>query len=539
MTEPTHGPTPGDASDPEASRQPHQPTPAPYAAPPASPSVSPAFGVGLSDDPETSPAPRPRGGRGRTSLLIGGLGAALVLGGVGVFAAQQLSGGGTQPADVLPGDAYGYVRLDIDPSAGQKIAAVRFLDKLPQLKDTLGADDPRKKLWELATKDAGNDCVAKFGYDSDIAPWLGDRVGAAIRPGGTENDPNVAVAVQVTDEDKAKDVLTRLLACDQSADTDLRMKDGYAILTPKGAGDATLAAVAKGTLSQNTTFKDDMGALGEQGVMSAWFDLGPALKEVQGMTGSAAQAPDAKGRVAAALRFDPDFVELAGVVRGATAAKSVPGSGAELANLPDDTAAALHVSGADRALDAAWPELTKQLDTLGGAGGGDVVSQIEQQLDVKLPDDLEVLLGSSLTVAVPQQDFRGDSVVAGGKIVTSNATRAGELLDKVNQLSGASSAVLTHTADGNTVYFATQPDYTAKLKTGGKLGESDAFKAALGDVSRSNVALFVDLDKLEKLYLGDVGADQKAFVESLRAVGLNASTTGDGEGTFALRVVGN
>ncbi len=71
-----------------------------------------------------------------------------MLGAGAVFAVQQLSGGGAQPADVLPGDAYGYVRLDIDPSAGQKIAAVRFLDKLPQVRDTLGGDDPRKKLWD-------------------------------------------------------------------------------------------------------------------------------------------------------------------------------------------------------------------------------------------------------------------------------------------------------------------------------------------------------------------------------------------------------
>ncbi len=495
-----------------------------------------AAGVELADEP---PAGGGGGGRKRTSLLVGGLAAVLLLGGAGVFAAQQLSGSGLQPADVLPGDSFGYVRLDIDPSAGQKIAAVRFLSKLPQVKDTLGADDPRKKLWELAAKDAGDDCVSKLSYDSDIAPWLGDRVGAAIRPGGTADKPNVAVAIQVKDEDRAKESLTRIFACDKSGDSELRMKDGYAIVTPAGLGDATLAAAAKSTLAQNATFKDDMAALGEQGVLSAWFDLGSGLKEVQNL--SAMGAPvgaDAKGRLAAALRFDPDYVELAGVVRGATGAKSVSGNGTELANLPDDTAAALHVSGADKALDTTWPQIEKQLQTLGQAEGeSDMLGQIEQGLGVRFPDDLKVLLGSSFTLALPQQDFSSDTPVVGGKIVSSDPKRAEELLDQLDQLAGG--GLLTHSADGNKVYVATQPDYAAKLKAGGKLGESDAFKTALGDVTTSNLALFVDLDKLEKLYLGDVDPDQKAFVEALRSLGLNAKTTGDGEASFSLRVVGN
>ena len=493
-------------------------------------------GVGLADEPQGR-----GGGRKRTGLLVGGLAAALLLGGAGVFAAQQLSGSGLQPADVLPGDAFGYVRLDIDPSAGQKIAAVRFLSKLPQLKDTLGADDPRKKLWELATKDAGDDCVSKLSYDNDIAPWLGDRVGAAIRPGGTADKPNLALAIQVKDEDRAKDALTRALACDSSDGSEVRMKDGYAIVTPAGVGDSTMAAVAKGTLAENATFKGDMTALGEQGVLSAWFDMGPGFKEIQNVSGGAGVTPsaDAQGRIVAALRFDPDYVELAGITRGVTGAKAVPGSGTELANLPDDTMVALPVAGADQALDKAWPTLEKQLQTLGQAEGeDDILGQIEQGLGVTFPDDLKALFGSSFTLALPQQDLAGDVPVFGGKIVTSNPKRAEELLDTVDQLAGGT-GVITHSADGNKVYLATKPDYAAKLKAGGKLGESDAFKAALGDVSSSNYALFVDLDKLEKLYLGDVDADSKAFVESLRAVGLNASTTGDGASSFSLRVLGN
>ncbi|MFC7594020.1 DUF3352 domain-containing protein [Terrabacter sp. GCM10028922] len=531
---PSLGPGHGSASGPT--------TPVPQYDYPAATGVATApgaAGVPLADEP---PPPAP-GGRKRTGVLVGALVTALLVGGAGAFAYQSLSGSGSQPSDVLPGDAYAYVRLDIDPSAGQKVAAVRFLGKLKDVRNTLGSDDPRKKLWELVTKDAGNDCVAKFAYDTDIAPWLGDRVGAALRPGGTQEKPNVAIAVQVKDEAAAKDTLTRLFACDKSDDTELRMKDGYAIITPPGVGDATLAAAAKGTLSHNTGFTEDMAALGEQGVLSAWFDMGTGLKEIQKLSGDASPAPvgDAKGRVAAALRFDAEYLELAGVVRGGDPKVMPKGDGAEVANLPANTMAALHISGADQAIDASWPQLEKQLNTLGamGAGQTDVLAEIERELGVKLPDDLKVLLGRSFTVAVPQQDFKSDAFVMGAKVVSSDAKRAAKL---VGQLTGAAmggSDALTTRVEGDKVYVATTPDYADDLKAGGRLVDAETFKAAVGDVTGSNAVLFLDLDKLEKTYVGELKGEERAVVEGMRAVGLNSSSTGNGESAFTLRVLAN
>lgn len=496
-------------------------------------------GVGLADE---SPGGTGRTGNRRTALLVGGVAAALVLGGGGVFAAQQLSGGGAQPAEVLPGDAFAYVRLDVDPSAGQKVAAVRFLDKLPRVKDTLGADDPRKKLWDAAAKDASNDCVAAFDYDSDIAPWLGDRIGLAVRPGGTAKVPNVAVAVQVTDEGRAQDVLTRLLACDRST-AEIRMKDGYAILTPTGKGDATVAAIDRGTLAASATFTGDMAALGEQGVVSAWVDGGAAVKEMSAMgagTGNGSSLSNATpGRFAAALRFDPGYIELAAIGRDGKALKAGSGDGSQLANLPDDTAAAVHVSGADQMIDAAWPELAKQLDTMGSGGGqGDIVGMIEDQLGVTLPDDLKVLLGRSMTISVPDQRLGGDVPLVGAKIVSSDAARADAIVGHLEDATG-SSGFLTRKVVGDTLYLGTTPGYVSTLQAGGRLGDSDTFKAAVGDPSKSNVAMFVDLDRLEKQYLPTVPDDSRAGVEALRAVGVNASVTGDGQSTFSMRIVGN
>jgi hypothetical protein len=552
MTQPTDG-TPADDQPTSNTPADHEPVdatrplpqdqtaadPSPYAYPAPPPQTGDAAeGTPLTDEP----TPR---GRKRTGLIIGTVAAVAVLGTGGVLAYNALSGGGAQPAEVLPADSYAYMRIDIDPSAGQKIAAVRFLNKIPQIKD-LGTGDARKGLWELATKDADNECVKKFSYDTDIAPWLGERAGAALRPGGTPEEPNFAFALQVTDETKAKETLTKLFACDDGEQPDLRMKGGYALITMPGKGDDLVAAVDKGTLAGNATFTADMAALGGDGVLSFWGDLQPLLKEVTNMAPDAASesglsAGDVKGRFAAALRFDPSYVELAGIGRGLEAPGSVspkPGDSTALGKLPDDTMAAFHVANGAESLDAAWPELQKQLDDLAAAEGqDDMLAMIEDQFGISLPDDLKALLGSSFTFAMPEQDLEQDVPTLGFVTVSKDAARAEEVLTNVEDLVGSS--LLTKEVQGDRLYVATDPGYVNKLKSGGKLGDSEAFKAALGDLSTSQVAYFIDLDKLEKLYLKEADGDARAALEAMRAVGVKASATATGDTTFSLRVVGN
>ena len=62
----------------------------------------------------------------------------------------------------------------------------------------------------------------------------------------------------------------------------------------------------------------------------------------------------------------------------------------------------------------------------------DPIGQIEQQLDVKLPDDLKVLLGRSFTVAMPDQDLKSRRrPTIGAKVVSSDAKRADELVGRL------------------------------------------------------------------------------------------------------------
>ena len=96
-----------------------------------------------------------------------------------------------------------------------------------------------------------------------------------------------------------------------------------------------------------------------------------------------------------------------------------------------------------------------------------------------------------------------------------------------------------HAAEGDTFYLATSPDYLSALKTKGTLGEDEGFKLAVPGAGKEQVAAYVNLDRVEKLYLDQVPSEQKAFVKALRAVGVVASADGKGGSTFSLRLVGN
>ena len=121
---------------------------------------------------EFGPAPKKR--NARRALLIGGLvGAVVLVGAGGSYAWTALASKGAQPAEVIPSTAFGYVRFDLDPSAGQKIAATRFLGKLPKLKADGQDIDVKQTLW---TWIAGSQKKLQgLDYDTDVKSWLGDR----------------------------------------------------------------------------------------------------------------------------------------------------------------------------------------------------------------------------------------------------------------------------------------------------------------------------------------------------------------------------
>ncbi|WP_326636621.1 DUF3352 domain-containing protein [Streptosporangium sp. NBC_01755] len=482
----------------------------------------------------TGTPPR-KGGKGWLLAAIAALVVVLV-GGGGVFAVNLLSGGGTQPHDVLPANAIGYVRLDLDPAANQKLALFDIARKFTTTKDSFSGDDPRQAIFDLLKKES--DSLSKVNYATDIEPWLGVRVGVAATPAAKgAKEPGAVVAVQVTDQDKAKAGIAKLMGEEKYG---IAFRDDYALLSPTQAEADQAAAAAP--LSENATFSEDLSALGETGVLSFWADAGKIAQLAPELT---TQDPTALAqiknvRVAGALRFDSGYVELAGISRGAQDLDMGTLEASRISALPASTAGAASFSGLGEMIGKQWTQLMKSADTAGGGGVQQLVDQAQQQSGLALPDDLVTLLGKNITLALDANGLDGDQPKFGAKIVTDPA-KAQEIVGKIEKyLAGTGTTVpqLAKVPGDGTFVLASSQEYAAELDKDGTLGDSETFQLAIPNADEATFAVYVDLDKVEKLYLNGLQGDEKANLQVLRGMGMSGTQSGS-EATFSLRLLFN
>ena len=242
----------------------------------------------------TEPAAEPAAGapRSRRRLVIGAaVAGALVLGGGGYAVASYLSGGGTQPEDVLPADTLGFVKIDLDPAAGQKVALASLLEKFPDV-SLEGDDDIRELLLEPLLELTEND----VDYATDVRPWLGDRLAVGAVPAeDTEAGVAPVIVLAVKDEAEMTDTLTQV---QENTELGFALRDDYVLITPSQELADDLAA-AEDTLADDADFAGDLEALDGDQVAVAWGDLtaaqdvlaaqaaaaGATVTEVEALTG--------------------------------------------------------------------------------------------------------------------------------------------------------------------------------------------------------------------------------------------------------------
>jgi len=163
---------------------------------------------------------------------------AVLLGG-GAFAVYKFDpfnafSTGPAAAEAVPSDALFYIGVDLDPSAEQKVRAVQFLNHFPAFKENVDVADAesdiRKSLFDTAL--ASSDC--ELSFDDDVKPWLGYKFALAGMPGDdaeSPSAPNVLLAIEVTDENGAKEGLDKLDSCGGGdSDFGLAFSGDYAIL---------------------------------------------------------------------------------------------------------------------------------------------------------------------------------------------------------------------------------------------------------------------------------------------------------------------
>lgn len=298
----------------------------------------------------------PRASR-KKPLLVGAAAlAGVVLVGGGVFAAVQLAGGGEQPSEALPAEALGYVSFDLDPSASQKIEAIKMFRKFPGLKDEMGMQedtDIRKRLFEEAQSSGG--CEG-LDYDEDIEPWLGERM--AIAGVDIDGEPAPVGVIAVSDGDAAVEGVEKLQAeCGSGEAADdgaFLVSEGWMVFAEtEEIAQTVIDRTAEGTLAEDDDFVRWTEEVGDPGIVTMYA------------------APEAGALMAETINSD-QFAELSGSDSGSSLY-----SDEELAELKED----LMASGMSE------EDAQEYVDSLGGDSTGDIeTEEMQEQMATALED---------------------------------------------------------------------------------------------------------------------------------------------------------
>ena len=200
-------------------------------------------------------------------------GGAVVAG--GAWAATSFFATGEQPAEALPASTVAYMSVDLDPSGGQKIEAIRTLRKFPAFTDEIDLetdDDLRERLFEEIT--SSGECEG-LDYAEDVAPWLGSRAAVAAVDLG-EDEPSPVAVVQVTDAGAAEEgVQTLIDTCGGEGSEEDSDVGGWAVegdwlvlAETDEIADQVVEAGGSGTLADDAAYAKWTGEAGDDGFMS-------------------------------------------------------------------------------------------------------------------------------------------------------------------------------------------------------------------------------------------------------------------------------
>jgi len=496
-----------------------------------------------------------------------------VLGGGAYAAYSFLAGGGPQPADVLPASTVAVVSVDLDPSAGQKIAAIKSIRQFPTLKKSLGLevdDDLREYVFDKVTG-AG---FCHLDFDKDVKPWLGKRAAfAGVDLGGAHPAP--VIALQISDPVKAKAGFRAIVSCTDPKDFAYVVGDDYLIASDTAAhAQAVLDGGRAKPLADDAAYQRWTDEVGDAGVLNFYVSKQAArygeqlLDEfsngfTESLLGGTPDNGDQNFRdenfggtdpLASAKDALKDFDGLAGTVRfaGGGMELSVAGGGVsqlsdlatvgkDFGDLPADTAVALGIGIPD-------DYAKKALDQM-GSDGDDFVTQAEKESGLQLPEDLQTLLGRSFILSLG-----GDAPRSLADIKSVDDVPAGLLIhgdaDKIKQIIATAEDHLDlHLSDiplvvessDDKVAIATSTGYADDLLKSGGLGSQGRFRDAVPDSDRAAGILFVDFDSPWGDTVADmIGNDQSKSagdevrdnIAPLRAAGF--STWEDGDVSHAL-----
>lgn len=489
--------------------------------------------------------------RGRTLLAVGvGVAVAATVG-AGMAVGAYLSGGGTQPEDVLPDSVVAFADVDLDPAADQKVDLVRLLGRFPDVEDAYGSDlDLREVMVDALVE--GTDLES-----AQVEQWLGDRVGVGLSWDEEQKALTPVAAIQTTDEDEALADLGGVLDAEQLAVT-----DGYVVVVgdlfeggpfvdsavlsdvvlPDSATAADLVTAGQeAPLAEAPGFREVFEHL-DDGLVTGYVD-GTALSGATetfatdlGLDWSPTGTEEV-GLAGAVLRAEPNALELlAWSSSDPTQGSATPA--ALVAGLPESTLMALEVTDGADLVAGQWQSLLDAAEANGALSKLErELAAIEAEYGIVVPDDVQTLLGDDAVLAVDGEGLLTGLPGVGVRSVTdpaAGADLARRLEDALAPLTGGFGVTARPVDDGMVV--ATSGEFADQLAAGdGALGDAPLVTAALPDLGEASSVLWLDLAAIGDI--APLAAPEAASVlDPLAGLGVTA-TPDDGGVRVRLRVV--
>jgi hypothetical protein len=495
----------------------------------------------------------------------------------GVALVNVMGGGGPQPEDVLPANAVAFVKLDLDPSAGQKLAAYQLSAKFPAIKRKVSSEDTSIKesifgsLFTGDTKVGGTSLGLK--YKTDVAPWLGDRVGVGVFPDiDADKKPELAVAIAFTDQAAAKAALDKAIANRPKSKQQMgyAFADAFVVVSDTTAHAAALVRAGKAAPLATSTYAEDVQKLGQDQVAIAWVDVAGAFKAAMSSLPKSVtkgvKVDDSKvaGRIVEGVHLDSSYVEvtaMASGVKGASAlANADAGADASLIeSFPSGVLGALTANGLGKSVGALYTSLTKADGTVkrnkataAAASGGLGFSALTGQcacrvksflsgLGLDSAKKIENLLGSETGVMVAGDNLRKPQVAirTRGSNPDAAVATARKALARVPVPGGlqirkaaAPVGIFIGTPSTGSGFNLVKETFSS---SGTKLGADEAFRQVIPRDQKASFAAYVNLSKVLPLLAKGPGSGMDMeTVKPFKALGFTA--VGGSDPSVRLRV---
>ncbi|MFL6162675.1 MAG: DUF3352 domain-containing protein [Jatrophihabitantaceae bacterium] len=478
--------------------------------------------------------------RNRLSWILGAVAAVLLLvvGGGAVAAYQVLNGGGSQPDQVVPADAVAFAKLDLNPSASQKIAAARFLHRIPKLgAGFVGSTDWRQAMFQALASDGS--IPDGVDYNRDVKPWLGKRAAIAVLPTVRDGSPDVLLVFQSTDDAKARAGIARF-----GSNSAVSFYHGYAVVAQtQQIADQAVTSAKAANLADSDHYRSDLKQLGSIGVAAGWADLGAVGKLAGSMQASAAVFKTA-GRFAFTVRMTSNSADLIGKFYGrSNATGGTPGP--DLGTLPANSmvAAGMGTSAAD--IDRSWQQYQQLLTDAGGMFAGsdpsgqlggtdpaDLVDELQQQFGIRLPGDLKTLFGTGVMASVAVDGLAAGDTPKFAVQSRTDGAAAVRVMDRIKAAvqQDGEDFPLSYRATSTGLIVASDPAYLSTVSAAGtaRLSGVAGFRQALPDRSGATASVFVNLDEIAaEMRSSGASQDDLRTMAAFSAVGLTVHVDGD------------